>query len=269
MPSPYETLHLQVADGVGVLTLQRPDKLNSFTARMHEELRDAFTAIEGAVQDEPALRALVLTGAGRAFCAGQDLAERNIDPAGPPPDLGASLRLNYNPLVRRIAALPIPVVAAVNGVAAGAGASLALACDLVLAARSARFVQPFCRLGLVPDAGGTWMLPRLVGMARAKGLAFLGEPLSAEQALQWGLIWQVVEDDQLLATACGLAGRLARQATRSFALQKQAFAASLGNTLAQQLELEAELQTQAGRTQDFAEGVRAFLERREPLLRGR
>lgn len=265
----YETLALEIDAGVAVLTLRRPEKLNTLTVRMHEELRQAFDAIERAVEDPQRLRALVITGAGRAFCAGQDLAERRRAAGEPPPDLGQSLRRNYNPLVARIAALPLPVIAAVNGVAAGSGANLALACDIVIAARSASFIQSFCRVGLIPDAGGTWILPRLIGMARAKGLAFLGERLSAEQALQWGLIWQVVDDADLMPSALALARRLAGQATRSFALQKRAFAMSLSNGLAAQLELEAQLQAEAGATADYREGVASFLERRDPVFTGR
>jgi 2-(1,2-epoxy-1,2-dihydrophenyl)acetyl-CoA isomerase len=272
MTDRYETLLLEIDEGVARLTLNRPDKLNSFTQQMHEELRAAFDRIEAAVAAANPLRALLLTGAGRAFCSGQDLAERRIDPADaavPAPDLGRSLRANYNPLVLRLERLPIPVIAAVNGVAAGAGANLALACDLVVAARSARFIEPFCRLGLVPDAGGTWILPRLIGLARTKALTLLGEPLSAEQAQAWGLIWKVVDDAQLMPEALELANRLARQATSGFALQKRAFAASFGHSLEEQLELEADLQTEAGHSADFAEGVAAFLEKREARFRGR
>jgi 2-(1,2-epoxy-1,2-dihydrophenyl)acetyl-CoA isomerase len=265
----FETIRLAISDGVAELTLHRPEKLNAFNAAMHEELRAAFDAIEGAAQASEPLRALTLTGAGRAFCVGQDLAERRRGPGEPPPDLGRSLRENYNPLIARIAALPLPVIAAVNGVAAGSGASLALACDLVLAARSASFLLPFARVGLVPDASATWALPRLVGMARAKGLAFLGERLGAEQAQQWGLIWQVEDDNALMPAARALARRLASQATRSFALQKRAFAASLQNDLAAQLELEASLQAEAAATDDYREGVASFLEKREPVFRGR
>lgn len=266
---PFETLTLEIQQAIAVLTLRRPEKLNCFTARMHEELRAAFDDIERAVNAPRPVRALVLTGAGRAFCAGQDLSERRPEKGQEPPDLGRSLRANYNPLIERIAKLPIPVIAAVNGVAAGAGANLALACDIVIAARSAKFLQSFSRVGLIPDAGGTWMLPRLIGMALTKGLTFLGESLSAEQALQWGLIWQVVDDEQLMASVLVLAQRLSNQPTRSFALQKQALAASAANTLVQQLELEATLQAEAGRTQDFAEGVSAFLQQRDPVFRGR
>jgi len=265
----YQTLTLETDAALAVLTLRRPAKLNSFTQQMHEELRGALDEVERTLDTAQPLRALVITGAGRAFCAGQDLSERRREPGQPPADLGQTLRRNYNPLIARLGALPLPVIAAVNGVAAGSGANLALACDLVLAARSASFLQSFSRVGLIPDAGGTWSLPRGVGMARAKGLTFLGEPLSAEQALQWGLIWQVVEDAQLMPSALALARRLAAQATRSFALQKRAFAASLQNTLTAQLELEAQLQSEAGATEDYREGVAGFLEHREAVFRGR
>jgi 2-(1,2-epoxy-1,2-dihydrophenyl)acetyl-CoA isomerase len=265
----YQNLALEIDQGLALLTLQRPAKLNSLTEPMHEELRAAFDAIEHALQGPQAPRVLVITGAGRAFCAGQDLSERQRSAGQPPPDVGRSLRHNYNPLVARIAALPLPVIAAVNGVAAGSGANLALACDLVLAARSAVFIQSFSRVGLIPDCGGTWVLPRLVGIARAKGLTLLAEPLSAEQALQWGLIWQVVDDEQLMPAALALARRLAGQATRALALQKRAYCASLQNDLATQLELEAQLQVEAAGTADFREGVASFLQRREPVFGGR
>jgi 2-(1,2-epoxy-1,2-dihydrophenyl)acetyl-CoA isomerase len=263
------TVQLKIDAGVAVVTLNRPEKLNSFTAGMHEELRQALDRIERAVEGPEALRALVLTGAGRAFCAGQDLSERKRAANEPPPDLGASLRKNYNPLVQRISVLPVPVIAAVNGVAAGSGANLALACDIVIAARSAVFVQSFCRVGLIPDAGGTWILPRLVGMARAKGLSFLGERLAAETAVQWGLIWQVVDDAELMNTAQALARQLVQQPTRSFGLQKRAFVASLSNNLAEQLELEAQCQALAAETDDYREGVTGFFEKREPHFVGR
>lgn len=266
--SQFATLLFEMNGSVATLMLNRPDKLNSFTRQMHEELRAAFTLIEGKVQVGE-VRALLITGAGRAFCAGQDLSERRREPNDSPPDLGASLRDNYNPLTLRIAKLPVPVIVAVNGVASGAGANFALACDLVLAARSAVFSQPFSRIGLVPDAGGTFTLPRLIGMARAKGWCFLAENLSAEEAQRWGLIWQVVDDAELLPTATQLAANLANQATRSFALQKQAFAASMGNSLQAQLELEAQLQAQAAVTDDYREGVASFFAKRKPQFKGR
>lgn len=262
------TVLLDIDAGVATVTLNRPDKLNSFTGAMHAQMRAVFDRIERAV-DTQAVRAVVLTGAGRAFCSGQDLSERKRGADDPPPDLGASLRENYNPLVERIAALPAPVIAAVNGVAAGGGTNLALACDIVVAARSAAFIQSFSRVGLIPDAGGTWILPRLLGMARAKGLAFLGDKLTAETAAEWGLIWQVVDDAELMPTVRTLARRLAQQPTRALALLKQAFARSLSNDLPAQLELEATLQALAAQTEDYQEGVASFFDKRDPRFSGR
>src|SRR3954465_1677997 len=220
--------------GVLAITLNRPDKLNAFTPEMHELLRKAL----GRAADEPEVRAVLLTGAGRGFCAGQDLSERNVDPGAAPIDLSVSIGSNYNPLVRRLRALPTPVVCAVNGVAAGAGANIALACDIVLAARSASFVQSFSRIGLVPDSGGTFFLPRLVGAARAMGLALLGEKLSAEDAERWGLIWKAFDDAELLEKAKGVAAQLAAGPTKGYGLLKKALYASPGNSLDAQLDLE-------------------------------
>jgi 2-(1,2-epoxy-1,2-dihydrophenyl)acetyl-CoA isomerase len=255
---------LMALDGpVLTVTLNRPDKLNSFNEAMHAALQGALDRMEG----EPAIRAVLLTGAGKGFCAGQDLGDRNMA-ADQDIDLGLTIERLYNPLVRRLRALEKPVVCAVNGVAAGAGANLALACDIVLAARSARFIQAFCRIGLAPDSGGTYFLPRLIGEARARALALTGEAVSAEQALAWGLIWQVVEDDRLLAEAGALARRLAAGPTRGLGLIKRALNASLANDLDRQLDLERDLQREAGRTADYREGVAAFLAKRPAVFRG-
>ena len=260
----YETILFEQAEGVATLTLNRPDKLNSFTETMHGEVRDALAATR--LGDA---RCLLLTGAGRGFCTGQDLNSRKFGPDDPPPDLGHSLDTHYNPLVRALRELEMPVVCAVNGVAAGAGANIALACDIVLAAESARFIQSFAKVGLIPDAGGTWMLPRLVGMARARGLALLAEPVTAAQAEAWGMIWKCLPDDQLMPTAVALARHLATRPTAGLALAKKALDASAANTLDRQLDLERDLQRQAGRTADYREGVAAFLQRREPKFTGR
>src|SRR6478609_27478 len=212
----YENILFSIEGGIARLTLNRPDRLNSFNDAMHAEVRDAV----GRVRADPSVRVLLLTGAGRGFCAGQDLGDRAVAPGADPVDLGASIDRNYKPLVLALRALPLPVIAAVNGVAAGAGANLALACDLVIAARSAVFVQAFAKLGLVPDSGGTWLLPRLVGTARALGLALLGEKLSAEQAAAWGLIWRCVEDAELEALVADLARHFASAPTRGLARTK-------------------------------------------------
>jgi 2-(1,2-epoxy-1,2-dihydrophenyl)acetyl-CoA isomerase len=251
--------------GVLRLTLNRPEKLNAFNPDMHQALRQG---LERAA-DEREVRALLLTGAGRGFCAGQDLSERDVSAGAAPIDLAVSLGSNYNPLVRRLRALPKPIVCAVNGVAAGAGANVALACDVVLAARSARFVQAFSRIGLIPDSGGSYFLPRLVGTARAMGLALLAESMGAEQAEQWGLIWKAVDDAKLAAEATALARRLASGPTKGYGLLKQAMYASAGNSLDAQLDLERDLQREAGLSEDYREGVSAFKEKREPKFTGR
>jgi 2-(1,2-epoxy-1,2-dihydrophenyl)acetyl-CoA isomerase len=212
---------------------------------------------------------VLLTGAGRGFCAGQDLSERNVSPQAAPIDLSVSLGSNYNPLVRRLRALPKPIVCAVNGVAAGAGANIALACDIVIAARSASFVQSFSKLGLVPDSGGTYFLPRLIGGARAMGLALLSERLSAEEAQRWGLIWKTVDDARLMDEAAAIARTLATGPTRGYGLIKKAMHASAGNSLDAQLDLERDLQREAGFSEDYREGVAAFLQKRKPSYKGK
>jgi 2-(1,2-epoxy-1,2-dihydrophenyl)acetyl-CoA isomerase len=261
----FQTIEFhQDAGGVATLTLNRPDRLNSFNEQMHREVQEALASL----QDSDA-RVLLLTGNGRGFCAGQDLSDRNVAAGDDAPDLSYSIENFYNPLIRTLTDLPLPVICAVNGVAAGAGANIALACDLVIAARSASFIQAFAKIGLVPDSGGTWQLPRLVGLARAKGLAMLADKLPAERAEQWGLIWQCVDDDALMDTANGLAAHLANQPTRGLALTKQALHASTTNSLDEQLDLERDLQRQAGLTEDYREGVAAFMEKRTPRFTGR
>jgi len=247
--------------GYRSVTLNRPQRLNAFSQSMHRELKRAIEEAES----ERACRALLLTGAGRGFCAGQDLNER-LSQQGEPMVLGNSLEAHYNPLVRKLRALPFPVVAAVNGIAAGAGANIALACDIVLAARSASFVQAFIRIGLVPDCGGTWLLPRLIGPARARALGLTGEPLSAEKAEAWGLIWKTVDDSMLLDEAHKLCRRLASAPAVGLALTKRALDESWDNDLDMQLDLEREMQREASLTADYAEGVRAFLQKRAPVF---
>jgi len=250
--------------GYRVITLNRPQRLNAFTEPMHKALREALVEAEGDAD----CRALLLTGAGRGFCAGQDLNDR-LSKAGDTPVLGGALEAYYNPLVRQLRELPFPVVAAVNGVAAGAGCNIALACDIVIAARSASFVQSFAKLGLVPDSGGTWILPRLVGPARARALALTAEPLPAEKAEAWGLIWKAVDDGALMAEAEKLCAHFATAPTVGLALIKRALDASWGNDLDAQLDLEREFQREASLTPDYAEGVRAFMEKRAPKFTGR
>jgi 2-(1,2-epoxy-1,2-dihydrophenyl)acetyl-CoA isomerase len=260
-----ETVLVASSGGVTRLTLNRPEKLNAFTLPMHAELRAALAAA-GA---DPQCRAVVLTGAGRAFCAGQDLAETRPRSDGGLADAGSRLEQAYNPLIRLITSLEKPIICAVNGIAAGAGANVALACDIVLAARSASFLQAFTRIGLVPDASGTWTLPRLIGPARARALTMLAEPLPAETAEAWGLIWKTVDDDKLEAEVSALAGKLAAAPTYALGLTKRAIALSSTNTLDQQLDLERDLQRKAGASPDAAEGVRAFLEKRAPKFTGK
>ncbi|HEX6016450.1 MAG TPA: 2-(1,2-epoxy-1,2-dihydrophenyl)acetyl-CoA isomerase PaaG [Geminicoccaceae bacterium] len=258
-----ETLVVEQDGAVITITLNRPDKLNSFNEAMHRDFRVALDRIER----DAGVRAVLITGAGKGFCAGQDLGDRNVA-ADQDIDLGATLEANYNPLIRRLRALEKPTVCAVNGVAAGAGANLALACDIVLAARSARFIQAFCKIGLVPDSGGTYFLPRLVGEARAKGLALSGEPLAAEQAEAWGLVWKCVDDERLQAEARALAQRLAAGPTKGLGLIKRALHASFANDLDRQLDLERDLQREAGGSADYREGVSAFMQKRQPVFGG-
>ena len=258
------TVLIDVSGSVARVTLNRPDKLNSFTRVMHAELRQALDRLES----DSSIRAVVLTGAGRGFCAGQDLADLSFEP-GAETDLGALIEENFNPLIRRLQALPQPVIARVQGIAAGAGANLALACDLVVAARSAAFLQAFVNIGLVPDSGGTWFLPHRVGVARAMQLAMLGEKLPAERAEQWGLIARCVDDQALDAEVDALANRLAAAPTRALAGIKHAIHAALTQDLSASLDLERELQAQMAASHDYGEGVRAFLAKRPARFEGR
>jgi 2-(1,2-epoxy-1,2-dihydrophenyl)acetyl-CoA isomerase len=249
---------------VATLTLHRPDRLNSFTVAMHAEVRSALDQVATA----PGVRCLVLTGAGRGFCAGQDLADRAVAPGGAGVDLGASIEQYYKPLLLRLRSLPMPTIAAVNGVAAGAGANIPFACDVVYAARSASFIQSFSKLGLVPDCGGTWWLPRLVGPARAMGLTLLGDKLPAAQAEEWGLIWRCVEDDELMPTVMAAARQLAAGPTRGYLRTRQAIEASMRSSLSDALDLERDFQRELGASADYREGVAAFSEKRTARFTG-
>ncbi len=261
----YTTIDYHCDGGVATLAFNRPDKLNSFNATMHAEVREALDA----ARDDEAVRCLLVTGRGRGFCAGQDLSDRNVGAGDAPPDLEASIRENYNPLIQRITGMRKPVVCAVNGVAAGAGANIALACDIVIAARSASFIQAFCKIGLIPDSGGTWWLAHLAGRARALGLALTGERIDAATAKDWGLIWDCVDDEALPARARSLAEHFATQPTLGLGLTKAAVNAAFANDLPAQLDLEARLQGEAGRSADYREGVAAFMEKRKPRFSGK
>jgi len=258
-----QTILFELRDNIARLTLNRPDKLNSFTEAMHLEVREALNQVK-----ESTARVLLITGAGRAFCAGQDLADRKTKPGEDSVDLGDSIENYYAPMVLTLRSLPLPVVAAVNGVAAGAGVSLALACDLVIATKSASFIQSFAKLGLIPDTGGTFFLPRLVGTARALGLALLGERLSAEQAAAWGLIWRCVEDEAFEDAIEELVNTLAIAPTKGLAYTKAAINSSAGLLLDKQLDLERDYMRELGHSNDFREGVTAFLEKRAPKFTG-
>lgn len=260
-----DTVQVALSDGVLELVLNRPDRLNSFNEAMHLALRGQF---ERAHADN-AVRCVLLTGAGRGFCAGQDLGDRDPRKGGPVPDLGATLDMFYNPLIRLIRNLEKPVICAVNGVAAGAGANIALVCDIVLAAKSAKFIQAFSKIGLTPDAGGSWSLSRILGEPRAKGLALTAEPLNAETAAQWGLIWKAVPDDALMIEARALAAKFAAGPTRGLGLTKRSIQAAATNSLDAQLDVERDTQREAGRTNDYAEGVAAFLDKRAPRFKGK
>ena len=256
----YETILFDNRDGIARITLNRPDRLNSFTVAMHQELRDALDDLGDA-------RVVILTGAGRGFCAGQDLNDRAVAP-GEAVDLGTTVEVSWNPLVRRLAALPQPVIARVNGVAAGAGANVALACDIVIAGKSAKFIQSFSALGLIPDSGGSWHLPRLIGQARALGLALTGEPLPAEKAAEWGLIWKTVEDDALDAEVDALAAKLASLPPLGLAAIKQIIRSTWSRTLDEELTVQRDEMRRLGFTADYREGVAAFLEKRPAKFTG-
>src|SRR3954466_10895739 len=257
----YQTIDFKADGPIARITLNRPDRLNSFTAAMHAELRDALANLDDA-------RVVVLTGAGRGFCAGQDLNDRAVAP-GEAVDLGETVEASWNPLIRTLTSLPQPVIARVNGVAAGAGANIALDCDIVIAAKSAKFIQSFSAIGLIPDSGGTWVLPRLVGQARALGLALTGEPLPAEKAAEWGLIWKAVDDDALDAEVTDIGNKLANLPPLGLAAIKEMIRSSWQYSLDEELERQAGAMRRLGFTDDYREGVAAFLEKRPPKFVGR
>ena len=258
----YETIDFKLDGPIARITLNRPDRLNSFTAQMHAELREVLEAVGDAW-------VIVLTGAGRGFCAGQDLSDRAVAADEHPVDLGMTVETSWNPLIRTLTGLPQPVIARVNGVAAGAGANIALACDIVVAARSAKFIQSFSAIGLIPDSGGTWVLPRLVGQARALGLALTGEPLPAEKAAEWGLIWKAVDDDALDSEVDTIAAKLASLPPLGLAEIKKMIRESWSHMLEQELARQRDAMRQLGFTDDYREGVAAFLEKRQPRFTGR
>lgn len=261
----YQNIQFSIDQGVARVTLSRPDKLNSFTEAMHLELRDALQQVQQGTE----ARVLVITGAGRGFCAGQDLSDRGMQiGSGEAPDLGATVEKFYKPLILALQNLRVPTLAAVNGIAAGAGASLALACDLVVATESSYFLQAFSKVGLIPDTGGTWLLPQRIGMARAMGLALLAEKLPAQKAANWGLIWSCVPDAGFQDEIARLAGMLAQAPTRALVRTRQAMQASLSHTLEQQLSTEAGIMRELGWRHDYAEGVAAFLAKRPAHFTG-
>lgn len=261
----FDTITLKIEAGIARLTLNRPDKLNSFTETMHVELRAALDSI----QQDKGVRVLVLTGAGRAFSAGQDLADPAMQTVnGKMPDFGNTVERNYKQLILRLQNLRMPTIAAVNGIAAGAGSSVALACDLVIATHSASFIQAFSKVGLIPDTGGTWFLPQRVGMARAMGLALLADKLSAEKAAEWGLIWECVKDADFSIRIDTVAQQLASAPTKALVRTRQAMQASLSHTLEQQLSFEGSFMRELGWSADYAEGVQAFMDKRVPNFTG-
>jgi len=261
----YETILFSIEGAAARLTLNRPDRLNSFTVQMHDEVRDALDRVEA----DKSVRVLLITGAGRGFCAGQDLADRAVAPGGDNVDLGESLEDRYNPLIRRLTSLEMPVICAVNGVAAGAGVNIALAADIVIAAKSAKFIQSFIKIGLIPDSGGTHILPRLVGMQRAAAMTMLGDKMTSEEAQQLGLIYKVVDDEQLMEEAIALAEKLAQMPTVGLGLTKRGLNHGLKVDLPTQLEFEAGIQAEAAASKDYKEGVNAFLEKRKPVFKGK